>query len=112
MRFDRYDILATHYKQEINRWDWSGLIKRFQEYTPEGFDPAHDEPLEGTWIGTVFGVFPSGKVYAPWTTNQTRADVVRDQCFSDALEAVAGRYGLVVDYSGEDVFLIRPRATP
>jgi hypothetical protein len=111
MKFDRYEILTTHYTNEIRRWNWDGLIQRFQEYTPEDFDPHYDEPLEGAWIGTVFGTFPSGKVYAPWTTNQTRSDVVRDQCFSDALEAVAGRYGLAVDYSGGDVFVIRPKGT-
>jgi hypothetical protein len=111
MKFNRYEILTTHYTNEIRLWNWIGLVQRFQEYTPEGYDPQSDEPLEGAWIGTVFGLFPSGKVYAPWTTNQTRSDVVRDECFSDALEAVAGRYGLVVDYSGEDVFLIRPKGT-
>lgn len=112
MRFDRHDILTTSYKHMIARWDWNDIFQRFQEYIPEGFDPTHDEPLEGVWIGTVFGVFPSGKIYAPWTTNQTRSDVVRDQCFSDALEAMAERRGLFVDYSGEDVFLVRPKATP
>lgn len=112
MPFNRHDVLFNHYKQEITEWRWLDILKRLTDYEPEGYDPKYDQPLEGAWLGSVLAVFPSGKIYAPWTTNQTRSDIVRDESFSDALECVAGRYGLTVDYFEGEIFVIRPKGTP
>lgn len=109
MSFDRYEILTNHYSQEIGRWDWVAIERSLTDYEPEGFDPQYDDPLVGVWIGTTLGVYPSGKIYAPWTTNQTRADVVRDECFSDALQQHASKYGFFVDYFDDSIFLVRPK---
>lgn len=111
MVFNRYDVLFNHYQKEISSWKWGEILQSLTDYEPEGFDPDYDDPLVGAWLGSVMAVFPSGKIYAPWTTNQTRADVVRDECFSEALEAVAGRHGVAVDYFDGSIFVVRPKAT-
>lgn len=109
MAFDRYKILTKHYENRILSWDWERIENQLFDYTPEGFDPKYDDALVGTWLGTTLGVFPSGKIYAPWTTNQTRSDVIRDECFSDALEKVASLKGFAVDYCDGDVFVVKPK---
>jgi hypothetical protein len=109
MPFDRYEILFNHYAEKIGKWDWVEIERRLTDYEPEGFDARYDDPLEGVYIGTTRGVFPSGKIYAPWTTNQTRADVIKDECFSEALQSEAQRRGMFIDYFDDCVFLIRPK---
>lgn len=45
------------------------------------------------WIGTVFGVMPSGKYYMPWTTNQNQKDEQADGSFLERLEGMLNRAG-------------------
>lgn len=107
MNFDRYAILTKHYEKEIRSWNWNYILKNLAEYEPEGFNPEHDDRLVGKWLGTHFGLYPSGKVYAPWTTNQTRSDMIKDECFNDALEQVAASYGLFLDHFDGSVFVVK-----
>lgn len=109
MRFDRYAVLTKHYSEQIRKWDWSAVERNLLEYEPEGFDPHYDEPLVGFWLGTLLGVFPSGKIYTAWTTNQKRSDIVRDECFLGALQEAASKRGFFVDYDDDSVFLVRPK---
>jgi hypothetical protein len=104
MTFNRYDILTAHYTNEIRRWRWDQILSGLCEYEPEG---GSDEKFEGRWIGSILGLYPSGKIYAPWTTNQTRADTIRDECFYDALEGVAASFGLFLDTFDDNVFVVR-----
>lgn len=107
MTLNRYDILTNHYTTQIHQWNWKDIVSRLSPYEPEGFNPKFDDPLEGAWLGTVLGLYPSGKIYAPWTTNQTRSDVVKDECFMAALEGVAASYGLFLDFQDDGVFVTR-----
>jgi hypothetical protein len=107
MAFNRYDILTNYYTQEIKNWNWQKILDGLTEYVPEGHNPEHDDPLVGVWIGTTRGVLPSGKIYTFWTSNQKRSDVIKDECFSDALEQVAAEHGLFLDYVEDSVFLVK-----
>jgi hypothetical protein len=49
-------------------------------------------------VGEAINIFPSGKIYMPWTTNQNMRDVIRDQAFNEALEEAAEAAGVCVDY--------------
>ncbi len=96
-KFDRYEILTKNYISEIESWNWDKILKEAKSNAVL----SDDDQIEGLcWLGTVFGIYPSGKFYMPWTTNQTRSDVIKDECFHEALEEVAGRYGLFIT-SGE-----------
>jgi hypothetical protein len=46
-----------------------------------------------SFLGTVMGLTPSGKVYMPWSTNVTPAEAEEDERFSVALEKAAAEHG-------------------
>ena len=86
------DVLTVEYLEEIRSWDWKVISKWFDQHgdSPDYYE--YDDcgsRFVYQWIGTVFGLTPSGKVYAFWTTNQTEEDVIRDQAWWEALEIVA-----------------------
>ena len=99
MKFDRYEILTNKYRKEIEDWNWKEIKKSALENVIADYD---GNVLGSCFIGTVFGVMPSGKFYMPWTTNQTRSDVIRDSCFMDALEEIAEKHGMFVTNSEAD----------
>lgn len=81
------------YIEEIRAWDWDAIHHAMKHNIL--FDKYEDDqPRYSTWIGTTIGVMPSGKVYAPWTTNQTDEDCNRDECFNDALDVVCQEQGV------------------
>ena len=105
--FNRYEILTRRYRQELREcFDWD-RIKRAAEQNPDQPEGSAEE-FGCHYLGSVFGIMPSGKFYMPWTTNQTRADVIKDQCYFDALQAMAAEHGCWVE-NGEgnpcDVFV-------
>ena len=94
--FNRYEILTRRYTAEVKGcFDWS-FIKRDAESNPQQPEGA-DEEYGCHYLGTVFGIMPSGKFYMPWTSNQTRSDEVKDSCYWDALNAIAGEHGCWVE---------------
>jgi len=103
MKFDRYKILIKHYTNEIIGWDWAKIKDNALTNCRVSED---EETVYGqSWLGTPFGIYPSGKVYAFWTSNQTRSDVTKDQCFVEALEKVAQDNDMFIDYSEDGDFL-------
>lgn len=92
--FDRHAILKNHYVAQLRKeWRWDKIVRDCilnAEPSDDG-----DGYTGYCWLGT-FYIKPSGKVYAPWTTNQTRSDVTRDEAWFDALEQVADEHGLFV----------------
>lgn len=52
------------------------------------------------YIGTVFSWVPSGKYYAPWSTNVTEAEVEKDQAWFDTVTEDLAKRGLFLT-SGE-----------
>ena len=57
------------------------------------------------FIGSQLCIWPSGKIYAPWTTNQTMRDMIMDQAFTEAFEELCDDYGLCYECESGDVFL-------
>jgi hypothetical protein len=98
MAFDRHAILTQHYLKELREWDWEA-VKRGAQDNAE-YDPEAEGKIGRVFLGTVFGLYPSGKYYMPWTTNQTSADETRDGAYHDALEQLAEENGGWIE-SGE-----------
>lgn len=113
------DVLTVGYLEEIRSWDWKMIIKWFDNHcdSPDYYEDDGDgSRYVYQWIGTVFGLTPSGKIYAFWTTNQTEEDVLRDSAWWEALETVAEQNGCFVstpDWAdGDGIFLCRCYDTP
>lgn len=68
---------------------WAEDIKdrvRFAVGEPE-IDEDGDT-YETFFIGTVLDMSPSGKYYAPWTSNQSSEDVIYDEIFWETLDDI------------------------
>ena len=114
-----YDVLTVEYLEEIRSWDWAAISKWFDSFC--GYPDYYEDDGDGSrfvyqWIGTVFGLTPSGKVYAFWTTNQTDEDVIRDSAWWEALDNVAEEHGCFIGSpdgcDGDDIFLCKRFDTP
>lgn len=94
--FDRHEILRTHYRAQISSWDWAHIKAETEKRRKDECENERgtDDYYAYFWLGSVYAVMPSGKCYAPWTTNQTRGDVTRDSAFIDALADVAESHGM------------------
>jgi hypothetical protein len=101
MKFDRYEILTNKYRKEIEQWDWKKI--QADALTNCFVDDENNTIVASSWLGTPLGIYPSGKIYTFWTTNQTRSDVIKDECFIEALEAVADKHGMFINYD-DDIF--------
>lgn len=113
------DVLTVEYLEEIRSWDWKAISKWFDQHgdSPDYYeDDDCGNRFVHQWIGTVFGLTPSGKVYAFWTTNQTEEDVLRDAAWWEALEIVAEENNCFVSTpdgaDGDGIFLCRRYDTP
>ncbi len=104
--FDRYAILDRLYRPVILAWDWEAIKADVAADATQGLADAdrvtdavkyNCRDMEAsTYLGSVFSLLPSGKYYMPWTSNQTRADVTKDEVFMGTLEEVAQTHGLYV----------------
>lgn len=92
------ETLKSEYEEKIRSWDWYTISTWFDVHKDyeDYYDQDGDDRYVFQWIGTVFGLTPSGKVYALWTTNQTDEDVLRDTAWWEALEDVAAENGCFV----------------
>lgn len=92
MAFNRHAILKAHYAQRIaSEWKWDKIVaeaKQNVEPSEEG-----DGNIGRCYLGSILRIAPSGKYYAPWTTNQTSADETRDAAYMEALEEAAEKAG-------------------
>lgn len=108
------DKLRSSYYEEIKSWNWDSLSFQpvFDHFnfpsSSQEEDGGEDKPsYESCWIGTVFGLTPSGKVYTFWTTNQTSRDVIRDTAWWEAFEQVLDEKGYWHEGDSGDVFVCR-----
>jgi len=81
----------------------------------ETWEPSiHDEDQEqrSIYLGTIMRWYPSGKVYAPWSTNVTEAEAAIDEAWREALEKEAAALGCFIEH-GEgdpcDMYLVECR---
>lgn len=99
-KFDRHAILKAHYAQVIAReWNFAAARAKAAKNVSAG-DSLGDPSIGHAYLGSVFAIMPSGKYYAPWTSNQTSADETRDAAFMEAFEAAAEHAGGWIE-SGE-----------
>lgn len=91
--------MKTH---EIPAFDAETLRKE----TIKNITKEEDQFLGLYWIGTIQSLTPSGKIYAPWTTNQTDADVEADTEFWEALEKSLPKNFFIHHYE-DSVFIAR-----
>jgi hypothetical protein len=98
------DKLRQHYIDDIESWRWDKLRRDAQLQRLDGCE----EPQWVNYIGGVLNLYPSGKIYAPWTTNQTMRDVIRDDAFQEALDYVAESQGAWINHDSGDVFACWP----
>ncbi len=104
-------MAATYKSQIMHRWDWKAIVRHTEvdaiDHIASAFacgpcvEGCDDDGHVGScYLGSVMSIYPSGKFYMPWTTNQTAKDVERDSAFGEALDAVASANGGWVE-SGE-----------
>jgi hypothetical protein len=65
------------------------------------------EKFLGTYLGDLLHLNPSGKLYAFWTTNQTKRDVELDQAFWQRMERFAEKKGFGITYINDGVYLFQ-----
>lgn len=109
--FNSHRILVNHYKDELRSVNWSDLIKN--AYQNASIDPDNpDFIMCRELLGSVMSMFPSGKIYTFWTSNQTRSDIRRDQAYSDALNEILDTPSIIksevqawIEFFDTDVFI-------
>jgi len=93
--------LEQRYREEIAAADWPALIREAEE------NPQRNESgdvIGQVLLGSITSLFPSGKIWTFWTTNQTVQDMIRDQAYRDALESVIDAHGMYLDEFSGDLF--------
>jgi hypothetical protein len=79
------EILKKQYKDEMV--NLPATIKALEKEEIVRLDSFEGEGyIRRIYIGSVCGIFPSGKFYMPWTSNQNHRDVYRDEIFREVLE--------------------------
>lgn len=86
------DVYETQIESDI---DWSLFVDDIQE-SEEGM----------IWLGSVYGLSPSGKYYTFWASdNVDHVEAARDQAFFDALENVTEKYNMFVEYDADQIYV-------
>lgn len=103
------EILRKQYKDEmVNLPDTiknleKEEIVRLDSFEGEGY-------VRRIYIGSVFSIFPSGKFYMPWTSNQTHRDVYKDEIFREVLEEMLEEEECTLENgegSADDLFICK-----
>jgi hypothetical protein len=106
---DVHELLVKKYSDDI-KLNFKPENLQFEEF--ESWDSFDDDEskIECAYVGSVFSIFPSGKFYMPWTTNQTIKDVWKDEAFSEALSNILESHNMWFQ-GGEgdptDIFICR-----
>ena len=96
--------LRQRFIDDIESWRWDKIRRDAELQRLDGCD----EPVWIEYLGSVLSLYPSGKIYSPWTSNQTARDVIRDTAFNGALEHVAESQGAFIYCDSGDVFVCWP----
>lgn len=101
-KFDSHAILVEHYKAQIEReFRWDKIV---HEASNESERNEWGDRIGRVWLGTVLGLFPSGKIYTCWTAGLASSDIRRDEAYNDALEAVALQHNGGILFDDDSVF--------
>lgn len=90
------------YTEQIQSWDWLAIKKSCFNSLEIG--ESDETQLIGHCGLHSFRLTPSGKIYAPWTTNQRMRDVVLDALYQETLERIAETHGLGIEWNDEWLF--------
>ena len=93
--------LRKRYQAEIK-----SLIPNQEEFFKQadlGFDESGELGYH-LYIDSQLNLFPSGKIYAFWTSNQSVRDVIKDSLYTEILEEELEKEGLSLNISSGDVF--------
>ena len=82
-----------YYKDISTNWNWEAIKK---EARNNCILDEENQIIGQCYLGSVMGLYTSGKYYMPWCTNQTVRDVIKDEAFSEALEKIANDNGMFV----------------
>jgi len=63
------------------------------------------DKFRGRYLGDLLHLNPSGKIYAFWTTNQTKRDVELDQAYWDRMERFAHKKGFGITFINDGAYL-------
>jgi len=96
-------------------WKFDAILSAMEK---EAWAPA-DEVSDGgdkndearrVYLGSWLNNSPSGKIYAPWSTNVTEAEANQDEDWREYLEAGLEAHGMFLEESDGDLFAyqIRP----
>lgn len=95
------DKLFAEYLKNIRElFDWEGLKQECLDNLEEDYENPN-QLIGACYLGSIMDLFPSGKYYTFWTSNQTEGDTFQDGIFGEALDTVANEYGLYIS-SGEN----------
>lgn len=85
-------LIEAHYTQQLTEdYDWDKVASECKSNLSWDRDSQYFQGL--CFLGTLFTITPSGKVYAPWTSNQTNLDETLDSIWNDALDSVLDSHG-------------------
>lgn len=94
------DKLLAEYLEDIHTFfDWEGIKQECLNSLEEDYENPN-QLIGACYLGSIMDLFPSGKYYMPWTSNQTEEDTFQDEIYGEALDTVANEYGLYIS-SGE-----------
>lgn len=103
--------LERKYIAEIREWDWKRIkadaIENLKDNLRDhGRRCAGEDTVGLDWLGTIFGITPSGKFYTPFAySNVTEQEARRDEAWHSALESVAEKHGMYVHHEDDSIFV-------
>ena len=101
-----HDIWNKYGVDEIFKEKYKIDCKNILEYVEKNIDGENeqvndDNVYKTVYIDSVFSIYPSGKFYMPWTTNQNHRDVYKDEIFREVLEDMLSDNDLYLDDRGD-----------
>lgn len=94
--------LTDYFTQQIKtEWRWDRVVADAKDNAE--WDDDADAHVGRQFLATQLAFYPSGKIYAAWTSNQTEGDVLLDRMYVEAAEAVAEEHDGWLDYDNGDV---------
>lgn len=103
------EALVAEIKSRGAQFDFGKIRSAMDE---SQWEPAEDivegvdsgQRARSLWLGTVFGLTPSGKVYAPWTSNASEEEAIADEEWREELERSLEAIGLFLESHDCDFF--------
>lgn len=88
---DLYDHVVAYYESELlDGFAWSEIVSDALDNPTEDSYDESESPYGTTFLGTVFGLTPSGKYYLPYAcSNVSENEAKLDELWFEALDNIA-----------------------